>query len=170
MYYARGSYGSYHGAGVSHISHLIYPCPETRGTAHGFHSLGTHLTLDLHGKIKFGPDLEWISPPNTEIPGDELPDFWARYLVPDDTRLRDMYEAVRNYLPGVVQEGFEPDYVGIRPKIVGPEHGFQDFVFRQDYPSQDSRNPMISLLNIESPGLTSSLAIAEYVVEDMLGK
>ncbi|KAM6495666.1 NAD dehydrogenase [Amanita muscaria] len=172
LHYARGSYGSYHGPGVSHVSHLIYPCPETRGTIHGFHSLGTHLTLDLNGKVKFGPDIEWISPPEDVHTSkvDELPDFWTAHLVPNDTRLPEMYEAVKTYLPGVVPEGFQSDYVGIRPKIAGPKHGFQDFTFREDYPSQDTRNPMISLLNIESPGLTSSLAIAEYVVEDMVGK
>ncbi|KAF8631166.1 hypothetical protein AX15_002505 [Amanita polypyramis BW_CC] len=171
MYYARGSYASYRGPGISHVSHLIYPCPETHGTAHGFHSLGTHLTIDLQGKVKFGPDLEWISPPQgaESLDSEELTDFLTRYLVPDSSRLHETYEAVKTYLPDVVLEGFQPDYVGIRPKISGPQHGFQDFVFRQDYPSQNTHNPMISLLHIESPGLTACLAIAEYVVEDLLG-
>lgn len=172
MYHARGSYASYRGPGAARVSHLIYPCPETHGTAHGFHSLGTHLTLDLQGNVRFGPDLEWISPPpEVEFLDDyELSDFWEKYLVPDESRINDMHEAVKSYLPSVTLEGFQPDYVGIRPKITGPQHGFQDFVFRQDYPSQDSRNPMISLLNIESPGLTSCMAIAEYIVEDLLAK
>jgi len=171
MYHARGSYASYRGPGIAHISHLIYPCPETHGTAHGFHSLGTHLTLDLQGNVRFGPDREWISPPPDVkfLDDEELAHFWTRYLVPDGSRIEDMHKAVRSYLPGVTPDGFQPDYVGIRPKITGPQHGFQDFLFRQDYPSQDKCNPMISLLNIESPGLTSCMAIAEYVVEDLLG-
>ena len=172
MYHARGSYASYRGPGVARVSHLIYPCPEAHGTAHGFHSLGTHLTLDLQGNVRFGPDLEWISPPPEVEFSDEyeLSDFWAKYLVPDGSRINDMHDAVKTYLPSVTLEGFQPDYVGVRPKIVGPQHGFQDFVFRQDYSSQDNRNPMISLLNIESPGLTSCMAIAEYIVEDLLAK
>ncbi|KAK2466410.1 hypothetical protein APHAL10511_002052 [Amanita phalloides] len=171
MYHARGSYASYRGPDIAGISHLIYPCPETHGTTYGFHSLGTHLTLDLQGRIKFGPDLEWISPRlEMESPDEELAEFWSEYLVPDSSRIHDMHAAVKSYLPGIVLEGFQPDYVGIRPKITGPQHGFQDFTFRQDYPSLDTRNPMISLLNIESPGLTSCMAIAEYLVEDILEK
>jgi len=91
--------------------------------------------------------------------------------------MTDMHLAVTKYLPGITLEGLQPDYVGIRPKIVPPGAGFQDFVFRTDYPCQfgliggggvEGDNPMISLLGIESPGLTSSLAIAEYVVDDLL--
>lgn len=167
MYYARGSYAKYSGPGVSGVSHLIYPCPEAEGNAHNFQSLGTHLTLDLQGKVRFGPDLQWISP--TE---EQDADFWSRHLVPDDSRLEEMHRSVSRYLPGVGLEGLQPDYVGIRPKLVGPEGGFQDFVFRTDNPdmNQESKHrPMISLLGIESPGLTASLAIAEHVVEKMLG-
>jgi len=82
-----------------------------------------------------------------------------------------MYEAVARYLPNVRLEGFKPDYVGIRPKAVGPGGGFADFVFRDDYPDADRESlyrPMISLLGIESPGLTASLAIAEYLVKHKL--
>jgi len=149
------------------LSHRIYPCPETKGTAHGFQSLGTHLTLDFQGNVRFGPDLQWISP------GDEEdPDFWKKHLVPDDSRLEEMHSSVTRYLPQVTLAGLQPDYVGIRPKLVGPQGGFQDFVFRTDYPDTDKESesrPLISLLGIESPGLTSSLAIAEHVVENMLG-
>ncbi|PCH41244.1 FAD dependent oxidoreductase [Wolfiporia cocos MD-104 SS10] len=182
MYYGRGSYASYRGPGVQSISHLIYPCPDTGRTIHGFQSLGTHLTLDLQGKIRFGPDLDWLDPPtirrddNTFV-DDADPDFWQKHLIPDETRLGMMYEAVKDYLPGVDLSGFQPDYCGVRPKLVGPQGGFNDFEFRTHYPEtflgiqghQDKvRQPMISLLGIESPGLTSSLAIAEMVVEDML--
>ncbi|KAF8913729.1 pyridine nucleotide disulfide oxidoreductase-like protein [Gymnopilus junonius] len=173
MFYARGSYASYHGPGVSNVSHLIYPCPQTGPNAHAFESLGTHLTLDLQGKIRFGPDIEWIDPPESNITGTEKDaEFWTRNLIPDDSRLPDIYQAVTSYLPGVALEGLQPDYVGIRPKLIPPGGGFQDFVIKADYPSVDAQrnhsNAMISLLGIESPGLTSSLAIAEMVVEDVL--
>ncbi|KAJ7237227.1 NAD dehydrogenase [Mycena haematopus] len=166
FFYARGSYASYSGPGISHVSHLIYPCPDAEN--HGFQSLGTHLTFDFNGKIKFGPDLQYISPGEG---GDSDPDFWTTHLVPDDSRLIEMYRAVSRYLPGVTLEGFQPDYVGVRPKLVGPQGGFQDFVFRTDYPDTDresQHSPLISLLGIESPGLTSCLAIAEHVVENIL--
>ncbi|KIJ19903.1 aminobutyraldehyde dehydrogenase [Paxillus involutus ATCC 200175] len=172
MYFARGSYAAYSGPGVSNVSHLLYPCPETGPNKHAFQSLGTHLTLDLHGKIRFGPDLEWISPPSNApdfcLDEDNV-DFWTEHLVPSESRLEDMHKAVTQYLPGVAFEGFRPDYVGVRPKLV--VSGFQDFVIRKDYANgNDSTSGlMVSLMGIESPGLTSSLAIAEYVVEDVIG-
>jgi L-2-hydroxyglutarate oxidase LhgO len=171
MYYARGSYASYHGRGVGNISHLIYPCPNTGVNVHSFQSLGTHLTLDLQGKIRFGPDIEWIEPPSAlaEHPENET-DFWTRVLIPDESRIPEMHQAVTDYLPDVELAGLQPDYCGMRPKLVPPWGGFQDFLFRADSPAGGgaARNPMLSLLGIESPGLTSSLAIAEYVVEDIL--
>jgi len=167
MFYARGSYASYNGPGISGISRLIYPCPETGPNAHAFASLGTHLTLDMNGKVRFGPDLEFLSPPES----DDM-DFWTRHLVPNDSKLQEMHLAVTKYLPNVTLEGMQPDYVGIRPKLVGPGGNFHDFVFRTDFPSQfgglEGDSPMISLLGFESPGLTSSLAIAEYAVDNVL--
>ncbi|KDQ64930.1 hypothetical protein JAAARDRAFT_167704 [Jaapia argillacea MUCL 33604] len=191
MFYGRGSYASYKGPGISGISHLIYPCPDTasdrksKGNSVNFQSLGTHLTLDLQGKLRFGPDLEWIFPREGKEEDELEMDFWQGHLVPSEERLREMYEAVKSYLPGVEFDGFQPDYCGVRPKLVGPGGGFQDFVIRVDYPedfvdgkgSKDGRRSgkgmggqMISLLGIESPGLTSSLGIAECVVEDVLDK
>ncbi|KAI0677476.1 NAD dehydrogenase [Trametes maxima] len=164
MFFARGSYASYRGPGVKNVSHLIYPCPAVGKDSHAFHSLGTHLTLDLQGKIRFGPDLDWLEPPQDY----EDPDFWQKHLVPDDSRLQLMHEAVKEYLPGVALDGLQPDYCGVRPKLVGPGAGFQDFVFRRDKANGQGEGWMISLLGIESPGLTSSLAIAEYVVDDLM--
>ncbi|KAF7331747.1 Delta-9 fatty acid desaturase protein [Mycena kentingensis (nom. inval.)] len=166
MYFARGSYAKYTSPSLARVSHLIYPCPETSKSTHGFQSLGTHLTLDLQGNVRFGPDIEWISPPG------EDPDFWRNHLVADDSRLEEMYEAVTKYLsPGAIDKyAFSPDYVGIRPKIVGPQGGFQDFFFRKDFPddtAESSQRPLVSLLGIESPGLTASLAIAEHVVDEL---
>ncbi|KAG6889050.1 hypothetical protein C0995_004333 [Termitomyces sp. Mi166 len=174
MYYARGSYASYHGASIKNISHLIYPCPELGGGGeHAFHSLGTHLTLDLQGKVRFGPDIEWLEPPS-EYDCDDA-DFWTQRLIPDESRLTEMHKAVTRYLSGVKLEGMQPDYCGMRPKLVPPHAGFQDFVFRVDHSTEcntattpGGAGVMISLLGIESPGLTSSLAIAEHVVEDLL--
>ncbi|TFK56163.1 NAD dehydrogenase [Heliocybe sulcata] len=177
MFYARGSYASYKGPGTARVSHLLYPCPDaTQSTA--FQSLGTHLTLDMHGKVKFGPDLDWLAPPPGE--DEDQVDFWARHLVPSEERLKVMHEAVTSYLPGIALEGLAPDYCGIRPKLVGPGGGFQDFVFRVDHPqsflkssspaaSEGNKTPMVSLLGIESPGLTASMAIAEHVVDGILG-
>ncbi|KAI0638256.1 NAD dehydrogenase [Trametes polyzona] len=165
MFFARGSYASYRGPGVEHVSHLIYPCPAVGKDKHAFHSLGTHLTLDLQGKVRFGPDLDWLNPPQDH----EDSDFWQKHLVPDDSRLPLMYEAVKEYLPKVSRNGLQPDYCGVRPKLVGPGAGFQDFVFRRDKANGQGEGEMISLLGIESPGLTSSLAIAEYVVDGMMG-
>lgn len=170
MYYAKGSYASYSGPGIEDVSHLIYPCPETGENAHAFQSLGTHLTLDMQGKVRFGPDIQWISPP----PDDSFPeasiDYWANHLVPDESRLGEMHRAVSKYLPRVQLDRLQPDYVGIRPKLVPPSGGFQDFVFRVDHPTRRTGGPnsMISLLGIESPGLTSCLSIAELVVDDMI--
>ncbi|PPR02436.1 hypothetical protein CVT24_001985 [Panaeolus cyanescens] len=170
MFFARGSYASYHGPGIANIKHLIYPCPHTGPNAHAFESLGTHLTLDLQGKVRFGPDIEWMDPSQDILDGDESDvDFWTRHLTPDESRMVQMHKAVTEYLPNVIPGGFRPDYVGIRPKLIPPDGGFQDFVVRIDHctpeAARDRVNPMISLLGIESPGLTSSLAIAEEVVD-----
>jgi len=175
MYYARGSYASYNGPGVSRISRLIYPCPDTVKSSYAFQSLGTHLTLDMQGRVRFGPDIEWIAPSNNDQDRalEVDIDFWAKHLIPDDSKLTQMHKAVADYLPAVTLEGMQPDYVGIRPKLVGPLDGFQDFVIRTDHLNEfggggEKQGPMISLLGIESPGLTSCLAIAEMVVEDIL--
>ncbi|KZP15152.1 pyridine nucleotide disulfide oxidoreductase-like protein [Athelia psychrophila] len=164
MYYARGTYASFNGHGVGNIKHLVYPSPNMGTKKDGFHSLGTHLTLDLEGKIRFGPDLEWISPPENE----DGVDFWQSHLAPSEVRLKEMQEAIQDYLPSVKLDGLAPDYVGVRPKLVGPNGGFQDFVIRKDFSGEGTRGPMVNLLGIESPGLTSSLAIAEYLVEEVL--
>ena len=129
--------------------------------------------MDLQGKIKFGPDIEWINPPEPG-PDGEVEDYWREHLAPDDSqeKMREIHRAVASYLPGVELDGLSADFVGVRPKLIPPGGGFQDFVLRKDYPMSflggdaDSRQaPMITLLGIESPGLTSSLAIAERVIE-----
>ena len=173
IYYARGSYGSYHGPGVANVRHLIYPVPDTGVNKHGFAGLGTHLTLDLGGNIKFGPDIEWIEPPQSTS-DEEAVDFWMDHLVASN-KISSMFHSVRSYLPGIEKERLHPDYVGIRPKLAPPGTGFQDFVFRRDHSGafmsgkigKNEGAMMVSLLGIESPGLTSSLAIARMIEQEL---
>jgi 2-hydroxyglutarate dehydrogenase len=172
IWYARGSYASYRGPGVGNIKHLIYPVAEMGSE---FASLGTHLTMDLAGNIKFGPDIEWIEP-KTSGTDEEAIDFWQAHLDPSSKQLSSMYAAIRQYLPNINKDNLKPDYVGIRPKLGPPGTGFQDFVFRKDFSGRykggsmgaEDGGVMLTLLGIESPGLTSSLAIAEYVEGELI--
>jgi len=167
FYFARGAYAKYCGPGVRNIGHLVYPASAAKGNA--FHSLGTHLTLDMAGNVRFGPDIDWLSAPESAEHDEEV---WGPHLTADEARARSMYPMVSQYLPGVKLEGFQPDHVGIRPKLAPPGASFQDFVVRTNYVADENhrRAPMISLWGIESPGLTASLALAEMVAEDMLGR
>ncbi|KAK0641534.1 FAD dependent oxidoreductase [Cercophora newfieldiana] len=141
MYYAKGNYFSYP-ASSPKVNTLIYPAPEP---GHG--GLGTHLTLDMAGRIKFGPDVEWVDSPDD--------------LAVNESRLPETIEEVKKYLPGLDETQLQPDYAGIRPKLakagaVAHGKGFVDFHIERE---KGFRN-FVNLLNIESPGLTSSLAIA----------
>ncbi|KZF23434.1 putative FAD dependent oxidoreductase [Xylona heveae TC161] len=147
-FFAKGSYFSY-SAPHPRPSTLIYPAPSP---GHG--GLGTHLTLDLTGRVRFGPDVEWVDDPND--------------LRPNPARLDEAIEHIRAYLPGIKPESIGLDYCGIRPKLgklgaVASAKGFQDFVIQKE----DGFDGFVNLLGIESPGLTSSLAIAE-MVHDLL--
>ena len=136
-FYAKGNYFQLEGR--SPFSRLIYPIPEPGG-------LGTHLTLDLAGRARFGPDVEWV-----ERPGD--------YTV-DPGRAAKFEQAVRSYWPALPADALLPAYAGIRPKITGPGEPGADF--RIDLVANgDCR--VVELFGIESPGITSSLAIAEHV-------
>jgi len=126
-------------SGKSPFSRLIYPMPEQGG-------LGTHLTLDLGGQAKFGPDVEWI----------ETPDYTV-----DPARVEKFQAAIRRYWPGLKDGQLIPGYAGIRPKIVGP--GEPDADFRIEGPETHGVPGIVNLFGIESPGLTASLAIAEEV-------
>lgn len=136
-YFAKGNYFAYQ-ASHPKVSRLIYPCPSD------YASLGTHLTIDLGGQIKFGPDLEWVES--------------ADDLAVNAKNLAKAIETVSEYMVGLDPVAFQPDYAGIRPKIV-PDGRFQDFIIREE----EGFPGFVNLLNIESPGLTSSLAIGEYV-------
>lgn len=151
MYYAKGNYFSYP-ASSPKVSTLIYPAPEP-----GYGGLGTHLTLDMAGRIKFGPDVEWVDS--------------ADDLAVNASRLPQTIEEVKKYLPGLDETQLQPDYAGIRPKLakagaVAHGKGFVDFVIQRE---EGYRN-FVNLLNIESPGLTSSLAIAERVRNVLYGR
>lgn len=147
-YYAKGNYFSYSGPNTQ-INRLIYPCP-TPGVA----SLGTHLTIDLGGQIRFGPDLEWI---------DYNDNF--NYKV-NEKNIDLAFEAVKKYLPSIKREYLHGSYSGIRPKLIGAgDKQFQDFVIRCE---EGPYSGFVSLLGIESPGLTSSMGIADYVVNKLL--
>ena len=150
QHYAKGNYFSY-AASTPSTKHLIYPAPEP-----GLGGLGTHLTLDIAGRIRFGPDVQWVDDPND--------------LAVDSSRLGEAIIQIKKFLPSVKEEAIVPDYAGIRPKLgrnsaVAAGKGFMDFVIRKE----DGFEGFVNLLGIESPGLTSSLAIAE-MVEGLLYK
>jgi L-2-hydroxyglutarate oxidase LhgO len=140
--YAKGSYFVYNGK--SPFTHLVYPLPEDGG-------LGIHATLDLAGRARFGPNVEWLAA------GTRAADL--DYAV--DARLGDsFYAAIRTYWPGLPDGGLEPSYAGVRPKINGPgETG--DFVISAL--TTDGVPQVVQLFGIESPGLTASLAIGAHV-------
>lgn len=141
--FVKGSYFSI--TGKTPFSRLIYPMP---GTA----SLGLHLTVDLAGRGKVGPDAEWLDA-DAASPFD--------YQV-DPARAEHFYNSVRKYWPGLEDGALSPDYAGVRPKLVGPGEPSGDFRIEAE-PSG-----LINLFGIESPGLTSSLAIGEYVASIVL--
>ena len=132
--------GSYFGlAGPPPFQRLIYPLPEAA-------SLGVHYTTDFGGRGRFGPDGEWVEAENYDV---------------DPARAASFTSAIRRYWPGIEGRTLEPAYAGIRPKIHGPGTPRPDF--RIDGPRQHGVPGVIALYGIESPGLTSSLALAEYV-------
>jgi L-2-hydroxyglutarate oxidase LhgO len=141
-YFAKGNY--YALAGRSPFSHLIYPAPADAW-------LGVHLTLDLGGQAKFGPDLEWLV-----VDAPEQIDYGV-----DPGRADGFYAEVRRYWPGLPDGALTPSYSGVRPKIHGPNQPAPDF--RIDGAKLHGIAGLVNLFGIESPGLTSALAIAEHV-------
>lgn len=141
-YFAKGNYFSL--SGKSPFSHLIYPIPEPGG-------LGVHLTLDMGGQVKFGPDVEWL---DIEEEGQ------ISYTV-DPKRGDGFYAAVRQYWPGLREGSLQADYSGVRAKIVPPNTPAGDFCF--DGPQNHHLQGLFNLYGFESPGLTASLAIAKHL-------
>ena len=135
-YYCKGNYFSL--SGRSPFTRLIYPAPEAAG-------LGVHLTLDLAGQARFGPDVEWVD--------------GIDYTV-DPRRAEGFYAAIRRYWPALPEGALEPGYAGIRPKICGRGEPPADFVVQG--PREHGVRGLVQLYGIESPGLTASLALADH--------
>ncbi len=146
--YAKGSY--YALAGRAPFSRLVYPVPEPGG-------LGVHLTLDLGGQARFGPDVEWIDPPAAEA---------IDYRV-DARRADAFYAEIRRYWPALPDGALVPAYSGVRPKLRGPGEPAADFVIQG--PAEHGVAGLVNLYGIESPGLTASLALAEEVAGRLAG-
>lgn len=136
--YAKGNYFSV--AGRAPFSHLIYPVPEPGG-------LGVHLTLDLAGAARFGPDVEWTDTIDYRV---------------DPARGERFYAAIRRYWPDLPDGSLQAAYSGIRPKLSGPGDANSDFVIQDA--ATHGIDGLVNLFGIESPGLTASLAIAEHVM------
>lgn len=154
-HYCKGNYFSC--ATRPAFSRLVYPMPDAAG-------LGVHVTLDLGGQMRFGPDTEWLEPPAHEHDSAAPPAGWPDYRV-DPARAAGMAEAIRRYWPGLPDRPggvLQPAYAGVRPKISAPEAPSADF--RIDGPLEHGGAPLVQLYGIESPGLTSALALAELVV------
>jgi L-2-hydroxyglutarate oxidase LhgO len=138
QWYAKGNYFSL--VGRQPFSRLVYPMPDSAG-------LGVHATVDLQGRCRFGPDVEWVESETD--------------LVVDPARSEGFYAAIRAYWPDLPDNALQPDYSGIRPKLHGPGTPMPDF--RIDGPEVHGVANLVNLLGIESPGLTASLAIADLV-------
>ena len=138
-YLCKGNYYSL--TGRAPFSRLIYPIPEAAG-------LGVHVTLDMAGQARFGPDVEWIDKIDYSV---------------DPQRADKFYAAIRTYWPELKDGALSPGYCGIRPKISGPKEAARDFMI--EGPREHGVPGLVNLFGIESPGLTASLAIGGLVAE-----
>jgi len=136
-YLAKGHYFAYQGK--SPFNHLVYPLPSGGG-------LGIHVTNDLSGAARFGPDVTWIDSINYDF---------------DESRKQDFVTAIKTYFPGVDADRLAPAYTGIRPKLVGSGKPAADFAIHGE--SEHGVPGLVNLFGIESPGLTASLAIGDFV-------
>tara|TARA_B100001123_G_scaffold3777_1_gene5066 strand:- start:946 stop:2046 length:1101 start_codon:yes stop_codon:yes gene_type:complete len=136
-YYCKGNY--YTMTGRPPFTRPIYPVPEKAG-------LGVHVTVDLGGQVRFGPDVEWVDHIDYDV---------------DPLRADKFYSAVRKYYPDLPDGSIQPGYSGIRPKIQAPGEPARDFVIQG--PKEHGVPGLVNLFGIESPGMTSSLAIADFV-------
>ncbi|CAF2048063.1 unnamed protein product [Brassica rapa] len=153
-HYARGCYFTLSGAKSPPFDKLVYPIPEEGG-------LGVHVTVDLNGLVKFGPDVEWI----------ECRDDTSSFLNKFDygvnpQRAEKFYPEIRKYYPDLKDGSLEPGYSGIRPKLSGPKQHPVDFIIQGE--ETHGVPGLVNLFGIESPGLTSSLAIAEHIANKFL--
>ncbi len=145
LYYCKGNYCGISGIKQKIVQRLIYPVPDKKHIG-----LGIHLTIDLNGRLKLGPDTLYT--PRIE-----------NYNVEAEITDR-FYQSARKFLPFLKKENVHPDMAGIRPKLQGPDDDFRDFVIKEDSPG------FINLVGIESPGLTAAPAIAQHVKNILEGK
>ena len=177
-YFCKGNYFKFSPPNSSEkykLRHLVYPVPPTSHTG-----LGIHATLDLMSNIRFGPDLEWLLPPRSGVPGGASLDRHfefkdasdIRHLVyaVDANRGLAFYDAIRTYFPVLPDDSLIPDYSGIRPKLCGPNNSEvcseEGYVSSDFFIATEKHHKIPGLVNcfgIESPGLTSSLSIADEV-------
>jgi L-2-hydroxyglutarate oxidase LhgO len=141
---AKGNYFNFSGRPA--FSRLIYPVPVPGG-------LGVHVTLDLAGRMRFGPDVEWTDRESYDV---------------NPARAQSFYASIRRYWPQLPDDSLVPDYAGIRPKLTGPGEPAADFMI--EGPQQHGLRRLVHLFGIESPGLTCALSLAELVVECVEGK
>lgn len=136
--FAKGNYFSLSGAAP--FSRLVYPIPDQS-------HLGVHLTLDLGGQARFGPDVEWVDREDYDV---------------DPRRADGFYAEIRKYWPGLRDGALQPAYAGLRPKLHGPGEAAPDFLIQRE--NAHGLPGLVNLLGIESPGLTACLALAEEAV------
>ncbi len=141
LHLAKGNY--YALAGRNPFSRLVYPIPEPGG-------LGVHVTIDLGGQARFGPDVEWVQDVHYDV---------------DPARAEKFYSAVRRYWPGLKDGALVPGYAGIRPKLAGPGQPDADFLVQG--PASHGVPGLVNLYGIESPGLTASITLGDMVVREL---
>ena len=140
VHYCKGDYFSWAPSASIPLSHLVYPVPAGPG-------LGIHATVDLGGRVRFGPDAEYVDAPRYDV---------------DPAKAEGFADAVRRYLPAVSASDLAPEYAGVRPKLAGSGEPFADFVVEEE--SRRGAPGFVSCIGIESPGLTAAPAIADRVV------
>ena len=141
LHYGKGDYFSLKRRPSTRVSRLIYPVPPS-----DIAGVGIHITFDLEGRVRLGPDVEYVD---------------SLYYTVDRREQKLFYESVRRLLPAIAYDDLEPEMAGIRPKLQEPGGEFRDFVIREE--SDKGLPAFINLIGIESPGLTAAPAIAEYV-------
>jgi L-2-hydroxyglutarate oxidase LhgO len=145
LHFCKGDYFALAPASGLRVSRLIYPVPAESG-------LGIHVTLDLEGRMRLGPDTEYVSAPGYEV---------------DPNKRQAFARAARRYLPALDADWLTPDFAGVRPRLAGPGESFRDFAIREE--SEAGLPGFVNLIGIESPGLTAAPAIADRVVELLAG-
>jgi L-2-hydroxyglutarate oxidase LhgO len=145
LHYCKGDYFALSGP-PHRIRHLVYPVPHEKG-----YGLGVHATINLAGHVRFGPDTTYVDSLQYDVSSSKLGEFC---------------EAAKKYFPWMTENQLRPDMAGMRPKLQGSSDGFRDFVIQEE--SALGFPGFINLIGIESPGLTSALAIGDYVLENFI--